>query len=47
MMKKILKEEQMAHWAHGSNTEILWEEENTLMKSKISVNWNDREKEMF
>lgn len=34
MVKKILKGEQMAHWAYGSKTEILWEEENTLMKSK-------------
>ena len=24
MVKKILKGEQMAHWAHGSKTEILW-----------------------
>lgn len=47
MVKKILKGEQMAHWAHGSKTEILWEEENTLMKSKIYANWNDWEKAML
>lgn len=47
MVKKILKGEQMAHWAYGSKTEILWEEENTLMKSKISANWNDWEKAML
>lgn len=44
MVKKILKGEQMSHWAHWSRTEIFGEEENTLMKSKISANWNDWEK---